>query len=118
MYVTYFHIRKLWIGADVWSCRAPSLVIGAYTNKVEKQAPTLSLASLLGLVSHTGHNLSPSCPLLIPWHNLLGGLAHRGKLDDNKALENFANTLEEVCIKTVEDGHMTKDLAYVIHGSK
>jgi isocitrate dehydrogenase len=42
------------------------------------------------------------------------GLAHRGKLDGNDALINFANTLEQVCVATVESGKMTKDLALLI----
>ncbi len=42
------------------------------------------------------------------------GLAHRAKLDDNTELKNFAETLERVCIETVESGHMTKDLALLI----
>ena len=42
------------------------------------------------------------------------GLAHRGKLDDNQELINFANILEETCVKTVENGDMTKDLAVLI----
>jgi isocitrate dehydrogenase len=42
------------------------------------------------------------------------GLAFRGKLDNNDALIKFANTLEEVCIETVEEGKMTKDLALTI----
>ena len=42
------------------------------------------------------------------------GLAHRGKLDNNEELINFANNLEEVCISTVESGNMTKDLAILI----
>ena len=46
------------------------------------------------------------------------GLAFRGKLDDNQALINFANALEQVCIETVESGKMTKDLAVCIHGNK
>lgn len=46
------------------------------------------------------------------------GLTHRGKLDNNKALTDFAQTLEEVCIETVEAGKMTKDLALLIHGSQ
>lgn len=46
------------------------------------------------------------------------GLAFRGKLDSNKALINFSNTLEQVCIETVESGKMTKDLAICIHGNK
>ena len=42
------------------------------------------------------------------------GLAHRGKLDHNSELINFSNTLEKVCISTVENGYMTKDLAILI----
>ncbi|SOE08562.1 isocitrate dehydrogenase (NADP) [Hoeflea halophila] len=42
------------------------------------------------------------------------GLAHRAKLDDNAELANFAETLEKVCIQTVESGFMTKDLALLI----
>ena len=42
------------------------------------------------------------------------GLAHRAKLDDNAELAKFAQTLEEVCVATVESGHMTKDLALLI----
>ena len=42
------------------------------------------------------------------------GLAHRGKLDSNQELISFAKSLEETCIKTVEDGEMTKDLAILI----
>ncbi|MET3732091.1 isocitrate dehydrogenase (NADP(+)) [Moheibacter stercoris] len=44
------------------------------------------------------------------------GLQHRGKLDDNQALIDFANTLEQVCIETVESGKMTKDLAMLVYG--
>ncbi|MFZ9193363.1 MAG: NADP-dependent isocitrate dehydrogenase, partial [Candidatus Fonsibacter ubiquis] len=43
------------------------------------------------------------------------GLAHRGKLDDNNELINFSNTLEKVCIESVENGYMTKDLAILIN---
>ncbi|HEY5816776.1 MAG TPA: NADP-dependent isocitrate dehydrogenase [Mesorhizobium sp.] len=42
------------------------------------------------------------------------GLAHRAKLDDNAALKKFADTLEKVCIQTVESGFMTKDLSLLI----
>lgn len=42
------------------------------------------------------------------------GLGHRAKLDDNAELEKFANTLEKVCVDTVESGFMTKDLALLI----
>ncbi len=43
-----------------------------------------------------------------------GGLKHRGKLDGNEALSNFAETLERVCVETVEAGDMTKDLALLV----
>lgn len=46
------------------------------------------------------------------------GLAHRGNLDNNERLVDFAEKLEQVCIETVESGKMTKDLALLIHGSK
>jgi isocitrate dehydrogenase len=42
------------------------------------------------------------------------GLAHRAKLDNNPALAKFANTLEKVCVDTVEAGYMTKDLALLV----
>ena len=42
------------------------------------------------------------------------GLAHRSKLDDNEELQSFSNLLEKVCIKTVEKGFMTKDLALLV----
>ncbi|MEK9968976.1 MAG: NADP-dependent isocitrate dehydrogenase [Ferrovibrio sp.] len=42
------------------------------------------------------------------------GLMHRAKLDGNADLDKFANTLEKVCIATVESGFMTKDLAILI----
>ncbi len=44
------------------------------------------------------------------------GLAFRGKLDENQDLIDFAETLEKVCVETVESGKMTKDLALCIHG--
>ncbi|XP_032416380.1 isocitrate dehydrogenase [NADP], mitochondrial-like [Xiphophorus hellerii] len=44
------------------------------------------------------------------------GLEHRGKLDGNKDLIMFCQTLEKVCVETVESGVMTKDLAGCIHG--
>ncbi len=43
-----------------------------------------------------------------------GGLKHRGKIDGTPAVTEFAETLERVCVETVEQGHMTKDLAILI----
>ena len=42
------------------------------------------------------------------------GLEHRGKLDQTPAVVDFAETLERVCIETVESGRMTKDLALLV----
>jgi len=42
-----------------------------------------------------------------------GALRKRGELDNNSALMNFADKLEEACIKTIESGKMTKDLALI-----
>lgn len=46
------------------------------------------------------------------------GLEFRGKLDGNTELMTFCQTLERVCVETVESGKMTKDLAVCMHGSK
>jgi isocitrate dehydrogenase len=46
------------------------------------------------------------------------GLEFRGKLDNNQALVQFCQALEQVCVETVESGKMTKDLAVCIHGNK
>jgi isocitrate dehydrogenase len=43
-----------------------------------------------------------------------GGLKHRAKLDGNAQLTRFAETLEKVCVDTVESGFMTKDLALLV----
>jgi isocitrate dehydrogenase len=43
-----------------------------------------------------------------------GGLKYRGRFDDTPEVTRFAETLERVCIETVEQGQMTKDLAILI----
>jgi isocitrate dehydrogenase len=42
---------------------------------------------------------------------------HRAALDNNAQLKTFCETLEKVCIDTIESGFMTKDLAICIKGS-
>jgi isocitrate dehydrogenase len=42
------------------------------------------------------------------------GLAHRGRMDGTPDVTRFAETLERVCVETVESGKMTKDLALLI----
>jgi len=46
------------------------------------------------------------------------GFEHRAKLDGTPELARFAQSLEQACIDTVNNGHMTKDLAGCIHGLK
>jgi isocitrate dehydrogenase len=47
-----------------------------------------------------------------------GGLKHRGRLDGTAEVTGFADTLERVCVQTVEAGKMTKDLALLIGGDQ
>ncbi|GAB3885871.1 NADP-dependent isocitrate dehydrogenase [Microbispora bryophytorum] len=44
------------------------------------------------------------------------GLQHRGKLDNQPEVIDFAEKLEQVCVETVEGGQMTKDLALLVGG--
>jgi isocitrate dehydrogenase len=46
------------------------------------------------------------------------GLAFRGKLDGTPDVQKFADTLERVCVETVESGRMTKDLALLVPGGE
>jgi isocitrate dehydrogenase len=46
------------------------------------------------------------------------GLQHRGKMDDTPDVVAFAETLERVCVETVESGKMTKDLALLVEGDQ
>ncbi|KAF4659135.1 Isocitrate dehydrogenase [NADP], mitochondrial precursor (Oxalosuccinate decarboxylase) [Perkinsus chesapeaki] len=43
------------------------------------------------------------------------GLSHRAKLDNNERLAKFATALEEVCVESIENGAMTKDLALCVY---
>ncbi|WCO67461.1 NADP-dependent isocitrate dehydrogenase [Iamia majanohamensis] len=44
------------------------------------------------------------------------GIAHRGRIDETPEVTAFAETLEKVCVDTVESGRMTKDLALLVGG--
>jgi isocitrate dehydrogenase len=46
------------------------------------------------------------------------GLTHRGRMDDTPDVTEFAETLERVCVQTVESGKMTKDLALLVGGDQ
>ena len=61
--------------------------------------------------AHIARNQNAGVPLALGW-NLSAG--DRGKLDGTPEVADFANTLEDVVIKTVESGKMTKDLSLLI----
>ena len=46
------------------------------------------------------------------------GLSHRGRMDETPEVTQFAETLERVCVETVEEGKMTKDLALLVGGDQ
>ena len=46
------------------------------------------------------------------------GLAHRGRMDETPEVVQFAETLERVCVDTVQSGYMTKDLALLVGGDQ
>jgi isocitrate dehydrogenase len=46
------------------------------------------------------------------------GLSHRGRMDETPEVVQFAETLEKVCVDTVESGFMTKDLALLVGGDQ
>ena len=62
---------------------------------------------------HQGGNPTSTNPIasIFAWTR---GLAHRGTLDGTPAVTAFAETLERVCVETVEAGQMTKDLALLV----
>jgi isocitrate dehydrogenase len=52
---------------------------------------------------------------IFAWTRALGA---RGRMDDTPDLSRFAETLERVCVETVESGRMTKDLALLVGGDQ
>jgi isocitrate dehydrogenase len=46
------------------------------------------------------------------------GIGHRGRMDGTPEVQQFAQTLERVCVETVESGKMTKDLALLVGGDQ
>jgi len=98
-----------WNGNFVWACKN-------YDGDV--QSDTIAHGTVTRhFREHEKGNPTSTNPIasIFAWTR---GLAFRGKLDNNKELINFCNTLEQVCIETVESGKMTKDLAVCISGNK
>ena len=71
------------------------------------RSSTWNCYKTLPRTSERKSNINQSHCIIFAWTR---GLAFRGKLDNNQELIDFCNTLEEVCIETVESGKMTKIL--------
>ncbi len=122
-----------WNGAFVWACKnydgdvqSDTVAqgfgsLGLMTSTlVTPDGGTMEAEAAHGTVTrhyrqHQQGNKTSTNPIasIFAWTR---GLAFRGKLDDNQALIDFCETLEKVCVDTVEGGQMTKDLALLIHG--
>jgi isocitrate dehydrogenase len=102
-----------WSGGFVWACKN-------YDGDVQSDTVAQGFGSLGLMTSVTRHyrehqkgRATSTNPIasIFAWTR---GLEHRGKLDNNQDLIKFCNTLEQVCIDTVESGKMTKDLAMLV----
>ncbi len=122
-----------WDGAFVWACKnydgdvqSDTLAqgfgsLGLMTSVLlAPDGKTIEAEAAHGTVTrhyreHQKGNPTSTNPIasIFAWTR---GLTHRGTLDGNSKLIEFANTIENVCIETVESGKMTKDLALIIHG--
>jgi isocitrate dehydrogenase len=122
-----------WEGGFVWACKnydgdvqSDTLAqgfgsLGLMTSTlVTPDGKTMEAEAAHGTVTrhyreHQKGNPTSTNPIasIFAWTR---GLAFRGKLDGNEDLVRFCNTLEHVCVETVEQGSMTKDLALCIHG--
>ena len=103
-----------WNGNYIWACKN-------YDGDVQSDTVAQGFGSL-GLMTSTvtrhyrlhqeGKETSTN-PIasIFAWAR---GLYHRGKLDGNDELKKFVKTLEKVCIETVQNGSMTKDLALLV----
>lgn len=122
-----------WEGGFVWACKnydgdvqSDTLAqgfgsLGLMTSTlVTPDGKTMEAEAAHGTVTrhfrqHEKGNPTSTNPIasIFAWTR---GLAFRGGLDNNQALIDFCQTLEKVCIETVQSGKMTKDLALCIHG--
>ena len=120
-----------WNGGFVWACKnydgdvqSDSIAqgfgsLGLMTSVlVTPDGKTMEAEAAHGTVTrhyreHQKGNPTSTNPIasIFAWTR---GLAFRGKLDRNQSLIDFCQKLEEVCIETVEEGKMTKDLALTI----
>ncbi|WP_350334824.1 NADP-dependent isocitrate dehydrogenase [Coralliovum pocilloporae] len=120
-----------WSGGYVWACKnydgdvqsdtvaqgfgslglMTSVLMTPDGNTVEAEAAHGTVTRHYRLHQEGKETSTNSIASIFAWTR---GLNHRAKLDDNAELARFAATLEKVCVDTVEDGHMTKDLALLV----
>ena len=95
-----------WEGGYVWACKN-------YDGDVQSDTVAQGLGSLGHYRSHQQGKPTSTNPIasIFAWTR---GLSARGRMDDTPEVSAFAETLERVCIETVESGKMTKDLAVII----
>ena len=97
-----------WSGKFVWACKN-------YDGDVQSDQVAQGFGSLglMTSVLHQEGKATSTNPIasIFAW---TGGLKFRGKFDLTPEVTRFAETLEQVCIQTVEQGKMTKDLAILI----
>jgi isocitrate dehydrogenase len=120
-----------WSGAFIWACKnydgdvqsdtvaqgfgslglMSSVLMTPDGNTVEAEAAHGTVTRHYRLHQNGEETSTNSIASIFAWTR---GLAHRAKLDSNDELRKFSETLEKVCIRTVEKGHMTKDLALLV----
>lgn len=120
-----------WSGKFVWACKnydgdvqsdtvaqgfgslglMTSVLMTPDGNTVEAEAAHGTVTRHYRLHQEGKETSTNSIASIFAWTR---GLAHRAKLDENAELARFSETLEKVCVDTVEAGHMTKDLALLV----
>jgi isocitrate dehydrogenase len=114
-----------WEGGIVWACKKSDVVaqgfgsLGLMTSVLmTPDGRTVEAEAAHGTVTrhyrqHQQGQPTSTNPVasIFAWTR---GLEHRGKLDDTPAVALFGRTLEDVCVHTIEEGKMTKDLALLV----
>ena len=106
--------EKLYDKLQEWRPRTARL-LNEYGNTVVDQ---ITIGQIIGgMRDHQKGKATSTNPIasIYAWTR---GLAHRAKLDENPQLLLFCDTLEQVCVETVQAGIMTKDLALLIHNEE
>jgi isocitrate dehydrogenase len=120
-----------WEGGYVWACKnydgdvqsdsvaqgfgslglMTSVLMSADGNTVEAEAAHGTVTRHYRLHQQGKPTSTNPIASIFAWTR---GLAARGRMDDTPEVSDFATTLERVCVETVEEGKMTKDLALLV----